>query len=382
MSESISASLPARSRLLRLWLTPSGEPRWTALLALAALVACGVALESCATMRKLVAGPNPSELKFSHAKHAGHAPDCKTCHVSDFSGDVIPAAHAACAACHEAAREENMPAKGEPGDRTCLLCHHSTSPGAAPRAPRPSYADANFDHAAHAAVDCAQCHGNVNAKRLGASADFPTMEQCVACHFPGLKEMSKADCLLCHPSITAKEPPKSHLKAEWKPLAHGPAALEREDLCARCHVKELDCDTCHARERPPSHTPAFRAKTHGFHATSNPNKCEICHTQEFCESCHRTTEPMNHTPAFKGRPFLHCATCHLPLEEGNGCAVCHQGDPHEKVVAPPPPPFLVEAGLIGPGQPCLPCHPVEQVPITHPYNTIPSTECIECHRPL
>jgi hypothetical protein len=42
----------------------------------------------------------------------------------------------------------------------------------------------------------------------------------------------------------------------------------------------------------------------------------------------------------------------------------------------------VEAGLIDLSEPCLPCHPVALVPIPHPYNTLDSLQCIQCHRPL
>jgi len=133
---------------------------------------------------------------------------------------------------------------------------------------------------------------------------------------------------------------------------------------------------------PKSHTAAFRQKTHGMHAMSGPESCEVCHTdQEFCEHCHKTTEPRTHTAAFKGKPWLHCATCHIPLEEGNRCAVCHEGEPHANVRAEPPPPFLVQIGDIDLSEPCLPCHPVADVPIPHPYNTMDSTECIICHQP-
>lgn len=368
---------------LRRWfIAESGEVRLSGILLLLALVAAAVGVESCATMRKLTGRGGAPHLKFSHSAHAQYTPECATCHVSGFSGEIGRAGHASCATCHEAAREENMPAAGQPGDRSCLLCHHSTSPGPAVPAPRPDYSQATFNHASHHSVSCAECHGNVFRMGFGARPDFPTMEQCVACHFPELKDTPSADCLTCHPSLTATDVPVSHEHPKWKQEAHGPVALQREDLCARCHVKELDCDTCHLRERPLSHTPAFRARTHGFHAMSAPNKCEICHTQEFCEVCHRNTEPMNHTPAFKGQPFLHCATCHLPLDDGNRCAVCHQGDPHEDVFATPPPPELVEFGLIKPGESCLPCHPVDLVPIPHPYNTVPGEECIVCHRIL
>jgi hypothetical protein len=87
------------------------------------------------------------------------------------------------------------------------------------------------------------------------------------------------------------------------------------------------------------------------------------------------------TASFKGKPWLHCANCHLPMDDGNRCAVCHQGNPHRNVIAKPPPPQLVAAGRIDPAGACLPCHPVARVPITHPYNTITPFQCVQCHIP-
>ncbi len=357
-----------------LFVKPSGEARWTVLAGVVLLVAASAWIESCALAGRLI-GHRQDALKFSHARHAAYTPDCRTCHVDASLDLIVPARHASCVQCHAAATTER------PADRSCLLCHHSLTPQPSPGAPRPSYAEANFDHAGHETVSCATCHGDVLRRGPFARATFPRMEDCLACHFPGLAEPSQASCFLCHFSLTAETRPRNHLQANWSQI-HGGTYLTDPDRCARCHIKTEDCDACHAIERPPSHTAAFRARTHGFHAIDNPQSCAVCHQQDFCEACHQTTEPPNHTASFRGRPYLHCATCHLPLDEGNRCSVCHRGDPHEHVVARPPPPVLVELGLINLSEPCLPCHPVEIVPITHPFNTISSTECIVCHRPL
>ncbi|MCH8333784.1 hypothetical protein IIC65_07615 [Candidatus Sumerlaeota bacterium] len=188
----------------------------------------------------------------------------------------------------------------------------------------------------------------------------------------------------------ASDPPETHARANWTE-AHGITSMADPNLCARCHVKARDCATCHSLERPSSHTASFRARLHGFHALNNPISCETCHAQGFCEACHQTTEPASHTGSFKDRPFLHCAGCHLPLEEGNRCSVCHRGNPHDNVFALPPPPFALDPSLgrvrpIVAGESCFPCH-IDSVRlgiaprITHPFNTISPFECIQCHKP-
>ena len=83
--------------------------------------------------------------------------------------------------------------------------------------------------------------------------------------------------------------------------------------------------------------------------------------------------------------------CHLPLEEGNRCSVCHRGNPHDNVFARPPPPVALDpsTGRLRPivaGESCFPCH-IDSVRlgiaprITHPFNTVSPFECIQCHKP-
>ncbi|MBI1783668.1 hypothetical protein HYR69_00865 [Candidatus Sumerlaeota bacterium] len=357
-----------------LLLNQRGEARWTTL-----VVAAAAWIESCAELRKIGHSDGKEDvLKFSHKKHAQYVKNCADCHAQKPGGEIVRATHAACVACHAAAAPITPETKG---DHSCLLCHHSENPAKVSRAERPDYAHANFDHEKHTDVACAVCHGNVESAGIGGGINFPRMEDCLQCHGQNLSRPSEANCALCHFAITATTKPKDHDAPDWGSAAHGRASMNDPPLCLRCHEPAKDCETCHTTERPPSHTASFRAQTHGFHAMNNPESCQTCHAQEFCEACHRTTEPLNHTAAFKGRPYLHCATCHLPLEEGNRCSVCHEGDPHEHVHATPPPDYLIEEGEIKLDEPCLPCHPVRRVPITHPYNTISSLECIQCHHP-
>ena len=166
----------------------------------------------------------------------------------------------------------------------------------------------------------------------------------------------------------------SHKGNAWQ-MVHGKQMQTEPELCSRCH-RQLDCDQCHRVVPPKNHSNIFRKRGHGVHAVSALTRCQTCHLQDFCLNCHLTVEPIYHTTSFKTkRPYTHCGMCHLPLEEGNRCRACHREVNHFQARADAPsPPDFVDRSL-----PCLPCHPVELVPITHLYNTIPDTQCIACH---
>lgn len=314
------------------------------------ILAVFLAMAGCALYRFSGTG----ERKFSHARHATFAKYCDSCHLGPDGNNGAAATLESCLKCHVAdASYQGEGARCE--DCENILMWESKEKGR----DRLDYGMALFKHEHHPSTACETCHGDVNAKRRfgfgGREAAFPPMEECVACHFPKLREVPSAPCALCHAELNPDTPLPDHKKVSWEPL-HGQDFRARPDRCFRCHDKARDCDECHARRRPKYHTAAFRSKTHGFRAMSAPESCQTCHEQDFCRACHETTEPSYHTGSFKRPPYLHCATCHLPLEEGNRCAVCHQGNPHENVSVSPPftsPP--------------------------HPKNTITNDDCNQCH---
>ena len=351
----------------------SGRQPFPRALGLGAVILAVAGLAGCAW---LGLGKKPADkLKFWHAKHARHIRECEACHWSAKTKTVVMARHAACVTCHEAADDER------PADKACLQCHYTLTPRRAEHGDRPNYASTKFDHENHAELDCAACHGAVNSKlRPTLKIPHPDMEDCLACHFPKLEHPSFAPCGLCHEDLTAQLEPENHRAPSWK-IMHGLVSYERHDLCERCHEPSNSCEECHSREWPQSHTAVFRSQMHGFQAMSRPTSCETCHRQDFCIACHQTAEPRNHTETFKDAPlYAHCGGCHLPLEEGNRCAVCHEGDPHATVDATPPPATLIEFGLIKRDEPCIGCHPVSLVPETHVYHTTSQLECVLCHR--
>jgi hypothetical protein len=103
----------------------------------------------------------------------------------------------------------------------CAKCHETSKIGENDSADRkfPDVADvqvpavwlkhARFDHSAHRAVTCVECHGgaysdNVRASRLASDVLLPNIENCVQCHAPRreiageLVGGARHDCVECH----------------------------------------------------------------------------------------------------------------------------------------------------------------------------------------
>lgn len=318
-----------------------------------------------------------SGLQFSHKQHAARVASCEACHVPARPGEAerLRAGHDQCKACH--AINKDKP------DASCLRCHQGKDGKMKPVAPvsRPDYSSAPPNHPAHAKakVPCSACHGRVETDSKLSSIDFVRMEACVACHFPGraLDDQGVA-CKTCHAAVNRTLKPASHVGSAWTRL-HGQTQQQEPFYCRRCH-STLSCDSCHRINTPKDHTSLFRQRGHGLLAESNPNRCQTCHKQDFCQNCHLNNRPKNHVGAFMiNRPYAHCGTCHLPLNAGNRCRACHRTANHNiaRANAPAAPPIVNRAA------PCFlnpNCHPVFTKPILHLYNTIPSNQCVTCHR--
>jgi hypothetical protein len=63
---------------------------------------------------------------------------------------------------------------------------------------------ARFDHSAHRAVDCIECHANVNTSRKSADVLLPGIKDCIKCHGPATNQNGQASggagdsCTECH----------------------------------------------------------------------------------------------------------------------------------------------------------------------------------------
>jgi hypothetical protein len=98
------------------------------------------------------------------------------------------------------------------GKATCGLCHfYETKPGLPVpekilpvNVPEVWYPHAKFSHRAHRAVDCAECHKNVDQSETQRDILLPGTENCVSCHSPARVENGKQkggvrqDCVTCH----------------------------------------------------------------------------------------------------------------------------------------------------------------------------------------
>lgn len=316
-----------------------------------------------------LAGCNEDEFRFvfDHKTHTRHTPVCLDCHNDDFEF-VAKAGHPQCIQCHEIT--------GDQPSEKCLLCHKTLEKQAVAQIEKPDYSGVEVGHETHyeAGVDCSACHGTVDTTEKLSGIRFIPMEGCVACHFPQTKDQRAIDCAFCHHEMDSRVEPATHEDAGWT-QRHGNRSVTRPEYCSRCHL-ESGCRACHQSTMPRFHTIAFRKRGHGTWVSNTPEQCEVCHRQDFCVSCHVTTEPVTHTPVFKSsRPYTHCGMCHLPMSQANRCIVCHKSAPHNeaRADAPPPPPYIPL------DWPCFFCHPVDRVPVTHLYNTIPDTECTFCH---
>ncbi len=326
-------------------------------------------MNGCIKMLRGLAGDD-SGLVYSHESHMKYTPECTTCHKLN-GEEISRAGHKECVSCHAMDESRN--------DEKCLLCHTGTAGRIDPvkRIARSDYSIAHPEHAAHAEkkIDCRECHGDVTRAGRLSSIDFIRMEGCIDCHYPGKAAGDlKSECSFCHIRMDKDRKPRTHVGGGWT-VMHGNRSRVEPFLCWRCHEQHY-CDQCHGAAPPGDHTSVFKLRGHGLIAVSNPNRCRTCHTQDFCIGCHTSVQPKYHTRTFKtARPYTHCGMCHIPLDEGNRCRACHFVLKHDRAraEAPPAPPFVNRS------QPCLQCHPVALVPIKHLYNTVPDTQCTQCH---
>ena len=310
---------------------------------------------------------NEYEFFFSHKSHDSQKIQCVNCHSSGFD-QISRAGHEQCKKCH--AIIENTPSKD------CLKCHKTIENQTISSINHADYSTVEMEHETHMekGVICDKCHGSVQKEKELSDIQFISMEGCVKCHFPKQSYEMDPPCMYCHYDMDKKVLPDFHESGNWIPI-HGGRSRTQQYLCDRCHMNDT-CALCHRSTMPEFHTSVFIKRGHGIHASNTPEKCNICHKQDFCISCHQNTKPIYHTPSFRtSKPYTHCGICHLPIQSGNRCIVCHKSAAHNqaRAYAPPPPPF-VDKSL-----PCFFCHPVDLAPIRHLYNTIPDLECIFCH---
>lgn len=312
-------------------------------------------------------GTHPSNLRFTHAKHAEEATEklpadstlyCSACHLgTDGRWMVVERTRSAqCLDCH-GVKQQHVSAP----DTACATCHLNLAEATA----LPRERVAKFDKpASHDAADFGSEKGHGAQAKPPAGSNSQVAASCATCH-------ARDFCAQCHvnaPEVkliqalapdsrsTAikaelKEPP-SHRQSRFL-TRHGAQARRDTESCAFCHTQE-SCFACHragpagavavvlpaagpgrgagaqiTRGKPESHTLGF-AQSHGPVASATPKSCSACHARTECLDCHRPNagaEGSYHAAGFLVRhpaaAFSResdCAECH---NQGSFCTSCH-----------------------------------------------------------
>jgi len=345
------------------------------------------------------APPPPADpsgrVRFDHARHAAHQPDCSACHrptpPETAPGAATPAPdferprEADCTGCHPFERPAPGPRTATADPEVCALCHPVDAAGRlALPAVAPRFPALAFDHRRHedaAGAPCTACH---DPARIAGGVP-PPMTRCMTCHDDALE----GGCARCHlhdarGRLTLRRPGRPELRppAWMGDLAHvedfarqhGVPARTRRDVCASCHEPSF-CEGCHLGEAIERRFhPAGWLSAHGPASRGADLDCNTCHRgQETCLSCHRRAGLTLDSPrlgrdvprgssvhgeSWALRPELHarearrnlgsCVSCHT----GRDCVTCHA------VVRPHGPDWNQRcSGLLATSpQTCAACH--------------------------
>lgn len=110
------------------------------------------------------------------------------------------------------------------GRQTCAECHAfeaNTGGGfeltmTPPAVPRVWMEHARFEHVAHRALNCAECHGGAGRSETSADVLMPSIDTCRKCHAPVARAGgtsiggARHDCVECHRYHNGKEPLKGN----------------------------------------------------------------------------------------------------------------------------------------------------------------------------
>lgn len=263
-------------------------------------------------------------LIFPHQFHTDPDGDvgasCADCHSADANGQKMQLpTHKVCSQCHEINEEDET--SGE-----CSKCHTRDDKKVFIRQILLVSRDLIFSHQTHIdnELECQECHPGVSTRKKVSFSDIPKMDKCFECH-----EVKETNCNQCHSDISENRRPVDHTlpishDVSWKTL-HGREVKGNEDKCELCH-KASNCQECHLKNKPASHTLSWKQDIHGRYATRDRGECAVCHQADFCSRCHQqkpTThfEPdwvPNHSfPAKKNARS--CQVCH----QRDFCGVCH-----------------------------------------------------------
>lgn len=233
----------------------------------------------------------------------GEGLSCEFCHEnvaeSKVSSDADIPGHDSCDTCHdEWIGDEDEPA---PID-ACGKCHvdlqaKTTTVAAKITVPKPNIV---FPHETHVEKDiaCTECHRQVPNKAVASQDDFPTMDQCIACH---QDRGAPTTCNTCHVMKPSGLVETEYTSGTLMPSRYHVAAIHEGDflrqhavpaqrnraLCEQCHTKS-DCLECHdGIGRDVRYHPGDWISMHFLSARQDKVRCESCHRfQTFCLNCH------------------------------------------------------------------------------------------------
>ena len=180
---------------------------------------------------------------------------------------------------------------------------------------------------AHARVACSGCHRSLIFNHVGIA--------CADCHKDPHRGELGARCEGCHAART------------WSNQRQVTAAHNRTRFPLFAVHANVDCDSCHGRQKPfeysttPTDCGACHAETYA--RTTNPNHSQAGFPRQ-CEGCHRLTSTRWSDASFRHDSFVlrgvhlqaTCASCHVGGQyrgASRDCVGCHRQD-YERTTNP------------------------------------------------
>lgn len=280
-------------------------------------------------------------VEFDHDSHTANVTRCKTCHLVDRTGSLLPRFgraddgqsadklmdfyHARCIGCHRR--------RGK-GARGCGECHAKRPPTRVRRAPLRMDYSLHARHVLAQRKQCADCHHVFDKDQSKLVYKKGAEEGCASCHRrrakgrrPSLRQVAHRACVSCH------------LRNKNATLASGPID------CAGCHtatlqskLKRLDRPERLLRgQKDRLWVKGGGGKTRRVpfdHQGHEPTvaRCSSCHhrTLASCNKCHTlagdrkkgggvTLAQAYHNPTAPQS----CVGCHRKATQKEGCAGCH-----------------------------------------------------------
>jgi hypothetical protein len=280
---------------------------------------------------------------------------CERCHSS--AGDAPTAFADMCSTCHEAIGEQLRARSGfhgrldevDPG--RCALCHIEHHGDEARLVDARAFAlagvadVAQFEHrfvefalaGAHEALECAKCHRNADAARLGkGETRFLGLSQgCASCHADPHDGKFDANCASCHGQVSFTNL-DSFRHTEQFPLLGRHAGLS----CEQCHAKDgphaVETVGAVAYSAPPRACQDCHASPHAPSFVANVAANLQVAPRVSCGECHSDRDGSFGEGGARMRPELHAASG-FELVGGHAraeCASCHSASPAADVAGP------------------------------------------------